>query len=126
LYRGPGVEAYSVVKKVRRGERPVAAIGHDTKANQPRQPVSKLSFVAPRARNAIAWAIGPGTSQIRFRALKARNERDGILILTVSAPELPWAITFRAFGAVNSNFDTDAVAVGYRIFAAPAAMADTF
>jgi hypothetical protein len=30
-------------------------------------------FSAPKARNAKAWAIGPGWSQQSNRALKARN-----------------------------------------------------
>jgi hypothetical protein len=28
--------------------------------------VSKVSFAAPKARNVEAWAIGPGTSSIKF------------------------------------------------------------
>src|SRR5258706_3730305 len=79
----------------------------------------RLLPMCPVCTNVIAWAIGPGTSQSSSRALKARNDREDILILTVSflsrhfalsalgdsdacSPRaLPWAITFRACGAVN-------------------------
>ena len=79
-------------------------------------------FSAPKARNVTAWAIGPGGVWLRFLALKARNESGTSEILNVFSRDslfrafsasgivmtftqaLPWAITFRAFGAENPEF----------------------
>ena len=38
------------------------------------EPVSKLRVPAPKARNVIAWAIGPGGISWSFPAPKARND----------------------------------------------------
>jgi len=82
------------------------------------EPVSKLSPTAPKAQNAIAWAIGPGGAgrfpsaesakfdsnarawcspfpwPTRHCALSALSDS-----LARSPRALPWAIAFRAFGA---------------------------
>src|SRR6266850_1186211 len=91
-----------------------------------------MFFQAPKARNVIGWAIGPGASRPGSRALKARNDGERALMITISpygvaisrfqrlktsAPlsprALPWAFTFRAFGACNSSSDTGDESLGY-------------
>src|SRR6185295_15651957 len=69
----------------------------------------------PTARNAIAWASGPGSGTFSsYRALKARDETElkpapsvnhfALSALRVSLPgPLAQAVTFRAFGAANPD-----------------------
>ena len=47
--------------------------------------VQKLRVSAPKARNVIAWAIGPGGTPFSFLALKARNDvgSSTVTIITV-------------------------------------------
>ncbi len=89
-------------------------------------------FSAPTARNAKAWAIGPGLSATqKSRALKARNgEEDtnatvvqaGVAISRLqrssnlsgsSLRALPWAFTFRAVGAGNMKAGPSTEVLGY-------------
>ena len=60
----------------------------------------------------IAWAIGPGTSRPGSRALKARNDSEGSLMLFVSVTES----RFRAFSAGRLiHALTQGVALGFYI-----------
>jgi hypothetical protein len=84
--------------------------------------VGKLRVSAPKARNVKAWASGPGWDRLRSLALKARNDSESGAITYLVSPRrmsrlqryqnsgshspraLPWAITFRAFGAETWSF----------------------
>ena len=69
-------------------------------------------FSAPKARNVIAWANGPGRLRLTFLALKARNERGLSEFLNVFSQGL----LFRAFSASGIVMThTQGVALGYHI-----------